>query len=115
MRTSFGWTVAWLVSCAVRGPATPPAPPPPPLPEQQPPAPPAAVPNLEGVWRGVLAGTLRLALSVTRAGDSYNAVLDSIDQGSTLPVDRITVEGDTLRFDIALVHGSFAGKIGANR
>jgi Peptidase family M23 len=71
--------------------------------------------DLEGVWNGLLADTLHLAFTVTRSSDGYRGLLDSIDQGSTLAVDRIVVEGDTVRFAIPRVDGTFAGRIGANR
>jgi hypothetical protein len=67
------------------------------------------------VWRGVLAGNLRLALTLAREGDHYRGILESLDQGATMPVDRIAIEGDKLRFDIAAVSGSYEGKIDANR
>jgi hypothetical protein len=71
----------------------------------------AAAPAVEGYWTGVLAGKLHLALTLRRGG--YSGVLDSIDQGSKLGIDNVTLEGDALRFEVPLVKGTFTGKIDA--
>ena len=70
-------------------------------------------PSLEGTWRGTLvtgAGSLRLALRVTKAADGLlTGTLDSLDQGSSIPVDRITVTGTTVRLELKSVNGTFEG------
>ena len=76
-------------------------------------APVIAQPNIDGPWHGVLAGKLHLALAIARASNGYTGVLDSIDQGATLPIDRMTFDAGVLRFEIASVGGSFEGKIDA--
>jgi murein DD-endopeptidase MepM/ murein hydrolase activator NlpD len=65
--------------------------------------------GVDGFWTGVLAGKLHITLTVRRG--AYTGVLDSIDQGAKLPIENVTFEGDTLRFDIPMVKGSFAGKL----
>ncbi len=67
----------------------------------------------EGYWTGVLAGKLHLTLTVRRG--AYTGVLDSIDQGAKLPIDNVTFEDDTLRFEIPMVKGKFEGKLDGAR
>jgi len=66
-----------------------------------------------GEWKGALeAGpvTLRLALHVKPAEDGgVGAVFDSLDQGVTLTVDRITLDEGVLRFAIDRIGGVFEG------
>ena len=77
----------------------------------------AQAPSLEGTWRGTLdtgAGSLRLALRVTKAADGLLiGTLDSLDQGSSIPVDRIVVTGSTVRLDLKSVGGTFEGAMNA--
>jgi hypothetical protein len=68
-------------------------------------------PSIDGPWHGVLVGKLHLALSLTRQGNAYAAVLDSLDQGAKLPVDHVALEGGKLRFAIAAVDGSYEGTV----
>src|ERR1051326_4696033 len=71
--------------------------------------------DLSGSWQGTLgAGTvkLRLVLTFTRAADGqYNAILDSLDQGATIPCDKVTLNGDKLRIDVGRVNGFYEGVI----
>jgi hypothetical protein len=59
--------------------------------------------GVEGSWQGTLeAGDtkLRVALAVTKSdAGAYAGKLDSIDQGATIPIDTITVNGDALRLE----------------
>ena len=67
----------------------------------------------EGSWKGTLgAGTvkLRLVLTLTKTTNGeYKGVLESIDQGATLPADKVTLADDKLRVDVESVHGFFEG------
>ena len=60
--------------------------------------------DFEGSWQGTLeaGGTkLRLVLSVTKSDSGvYAGKLDSLDQGATIPIDTITVNGDAVRLEI---------------
>src|ERR1044072_5076585 len=60
--------------------------------------------DFEGSWQGTLeAGgqKLRLALIITKSdAGTYGGKLDSIDQGATIPIDTITVNGDAVRWEI---------------
>ena len=74
-------------------------------------------PSLEGTWRGTLdtgAGQLRLALRVTKAADGLLiGTLDSLDQATSIPVDRIVVTGSAVRIELKSVGGTFEGAINA--
>ena len=60
--------------------------------------------GFEGSWQGTLeAGgqKLRVALTVTKSdAGAYAGKLDSLDQGATIPIDTITVNGDAVRLEI---------------
>ena len=69
----------------------------------------------EGSWKGTLGeGTvkLRLVLTLTQpsTGD-YKAVLESLDQGATIPANKVTLNGDKLRVDVERVNGFYEGVI----
>jgi murein DD-endopeptidase MepM/ murein hydrolase activator NlpD len=74
-------------------------------------------PSLEGTWRGTLdtgAGQLRLALRVSKAADGLLiGILDSLDQATSIPVDRIIVTGATVRLELKSVGGTFEGAMNA--
>ena len=61
-------------------------------------------PGFEGSWQGTLeAGgqKLRLLVTVTKSdAGTYSGKLDSLDQGATIPIDTITVNGDAVRLEI---------------
>jgi biotin carboxyl carrier protein len=95
-----------LAGCATPPPAAP-APVAATPPPAAAPAPVKANASLDGYWTGVLGGQLHLALQVT--GDT--AILDSIDQGAKLPIDKWVFDGSALHFEIAAVHGAFDGKL----
>lgn len=55
---------------------------------------------------------LRLVLKVSRAGDGFVARLDSLDQNAmNLPIDRITIEGASMRFAMDAIGASFVGTL----
>jgi murein DD-endopeptidase len=90
-------------------PVAQPAPPPPAaLPASVAPPPVVAAPSLEGTWRGILAGQLHLVLTVTRAADGLHG---SLDQGSTLPIDVLTVDGAAVHAEVRSVGGTFEGHV----
>ena len=57
--------------------------------------------SFEGTWQGTLeAGEqkLRVVLDVTKSDAGvYTGKFDSLDQGATIPIDTITVNGDNVR------------------
>ena len=73
----------------------------------------------EGTWRGTLnvgGAGLRLVLRIARASDGlHTGSLDSVDQGTTIPIDSITVKGDTVRIELKAISGVFDGTLNAAR
>jgi murein DD-endopeptidase MepM/ murein hydrolase activator NlpD len=72
--------------------------------------------GLEGTWQGALgAGSphqLRLVLTITKSSDGkYSGVLDSVDQGATVPLDTVTLNGNQLRFEITSIGGVYEGQL----
>lgn len=76
-------------------------------------------PGVEGTWRATLAvptGSLRLVLNISRATDGLlSGSLESVDQSSTIPIDSLTVNGDSVQISLKAVGASFAGKLNAAR
>src|SRR4030095_15167412 len=72
----------------------------------------------EGSWLGTLeAGErkLRLALTLSRNPDgTYSGSLDSLDQGATVPIDVVTVDGDSVRLEMTSIGARFEGKLNAD-
>jgi fermentation-respiration switch protein FrsA (DUF1100 family) len=72
--------------------------------------------DVAGVWAGKLKVTpqveLTLVLNVEKQPNgTLKATLDSPDQGANdIPIDTITVEGDTLTFESKKIRGTFTGK-----
>ena len=69
----------------------------------------------EGSWQGTLdAGQkLRLALTITKnANGTYSGNLNSIDQGTVIPIDVITVDyDDSVRLVLRSIGAMFNGKL----
>ena len=59
--------------------------------------------DFEGSWQGTLemgGAKLRLVVTVTKSNAGvYAGKLDSLDQGATVPLDTITVDGDAVRLE----------------
>ena len=75
--------------------------------------------DFEGSWHGTLeAGgqKLRLVVTVTKSdAGAYAGKLDSLDQGATIPIDTITVNGDAVRFEIKSPAIVFEGTLNKER
>ena len=71
--------------------------------------------GLEGSWQGTLdAGgvKLRLVLTVTKSeAGTFAGNLNSIDQGAAIPVDAITVNGESVKLDMKAAGAVFEGVI----
>jgi len=71
--------------------------------------------GFEGSWQGTLevgGQKLRLVVTVTKsAAGTYAGKLDSLDQGATLPIDTITVNGDAVRWEIKSAAIVFEGAL----
>jgi uncharacterized protein len=75
--------------------------------------------DFEGSWNGTLeAGgqKLRLVVTVTKSdAGTYAGKLDSLDQGATIPIDTITVNGDAVRVEIKSPAIVFEGTLNKER
>ena len=75
--------------------------------------------DFEGSWQGTLeaGGTkLRVALTVTKSDSgAYAGKFDSLDQGATIPIDTITVNGDAVRLELKSVGGVYEGVLNKDR
>ena len=74
--------------------------------------------GLEGSWQGTLeagGAKLRLALTVTKSDAGYAGKIDSLDQGSTIPIDVIAVNGEAVRLELKAVNGVFDGTLNGDR
>jgi len=77
-----------------------------------------AAKGVEGSWQGTLdAGEkLRLVLTVSKSNDgAYSGKIDSLDQGASIPIEVITVEGDSVRLELKTVDAVFEGKLNPDR
>ena len=72
-----------------------------------------------GSWLGTVdvGGTkLRVALTLSKNPDgTYSGRADSLDQGTTLPIDVATVNGDSVRLEFKTVGAVYEGKLNADR
>jgi len=83
---------------------------------------PASAPNpaqdVSATWQGTLhAGQdLRIVVKISKAdAGGYKADFYSIDQGGqALPVDKITVDGTSVKMALKLIGGTYDGKLGAD-
>src|SRR5687768_2428153 len=75
--------------------------------------------DFAGSWLGTLeAGgqKLRVAVTVTKSDAGvYAGKLDSLDQGATIPIDTITVNGDAVRLEIKSPPIVFEGTLNKER
>src|ERR1700748_702762 len=71
--------------------------------------------SIADTWQGTLhAGRdLRTVVKITKADDGgYKAVFYSIDQGGDgLPVNKITVDGTTVKMTLTMIAGTYEGKL----
>jgi len=71
--------------------------------------------GVEGTWKGALdAGgqTLHLVLTISKSADgSYSGKLDSVDQGASIPIDVVTVNGQSVHLEWKSIEAKFDGKL----
>src|SRR5438874_1697601 len=84
----------------------------------QKPTPPAdSLSSVIGTWEGTLdVAKLRLVLHIESLKDgALTGRLDSPDQGATdLPLDSVSVAGDTLRFEMKSLGATYGGKLASD-
>ena len=75
-------------------------------------------PSIADTWQGTLhAGQdLRTVVKISKGDDGgYKAVFYSIDQGGApLPVTKITLEGSTVKMSLAIIGGTYEGKLSSD-
>lgn len=75
----------------------------------------SATPGLEGTWEGTLGGRLHLVVSISKTSDgSLAGQLNSVDQGSMLPIEKATLDGGVVKFEVSRVSGEYVGKMNEN-
>src|SRR5437762_7182267 len=83
----------------------------------QKPTPPTDSPRVVGTWEGTLdVAKLRLVLHIESSKEgALTGRLDSPDQGATdLPLDSVSVAGDTLRFEMKSFGAMYEGKLASD-
>jgi len=71
--------------------------------------------GIEGVWTGVLAGQLHLAVTITKSGSGQLVgTMNSVEQHAVLELSNVTLRGDAVRFEVPRVGGVYEGKLRKN-
>jgi hypothetical protein len=73
--------------------------------------------DITGDWQGTLqipGQTLRLVMNITKADTGLKAVMHSIDQGATIPVNSVTLQGSTLKMTMNMITGAYEGTLNAD-
>lgn len=72
----------------------------------------SAATGLEGTWEGTLGGQLRLLVTISRTSSGDLAgQLNSVDQGAMLPIEKATLDGGAVRFEVSRIGGVYEGKM----
>jgi murein DD-endopeptidase MepM/ murein hydrolase activator NlpD len=73
--------------------------------------------DLVGTWKAELgegAAKLHIALTITKsASGEFAGQLNSVDQGSRLPMENVTLQSGTVHFEVKAVGGVYVGKMNA--
>ncbi|MGH9685220.1 MAG: M23 family metallopeptidase [Candidatus Acidiferrales bacterium] len=79
----------------------------------------ASGPDISGSWTGALGAgenQLHVVLTITKAANGeFAGQLNSVDQGAVLPMDSVTVQGQTVRFEVKAIGGVYEGTLNADR
>ena len=74
--------------------------------------------DLAGDWHGSLAAggmKLRLVLHLSKAGGTWKATLDSLDQGAmAMELSAVALAGESLSFELRAAGGRFEGRLAAD-
>jgi murein DD-endopeptidase len=72
----------------------------------------SAATGLEGTWEGTLGGMLHLVVTISKTtGGDLAGQLNSVDQGATLPIEKATLDGSAVRFEVSRIGGVYEGKM----
>jgi len=78
---------------------------------------PQANTDLAGTWKGELGGEgakLHIVLTITKnAAGEYAGQLNSVDQGSVIPMENPSLQDGGVRFEVKAVSGIYEGKLNA--
>jgi hypothetical protein len=78
---------------------------------------PAVAQIYDGDWAGALSAggqTLHLELHVKTAGGATSAILDSLDQGATIPATAVKTDGGELSILFLPIGGELKAKLSAD-
>src|SRR5579862_1367450 len=68
--------------------------------------------GLEGTWEGILGGRLHLVVSIYKTSSGELAgQMDSVDQHVTLPIEKASLDGDEVKFEVSRIGGLYKGKM----
>ncbi len=80
---------------------------------------PAKPSDIDGAWLGTIdtgSMKLRVVFHIINTADGLTATMDSLDQGMNgLPMDSVTRDGASIKFEAKKIGGTFEGKIAADR
>ena len=79
----------------------------------------AAGTDISGSWMGALGAgqnQLHVVLTITKAANGEIAgQLNSVDQGAVFPADSLTVQGQTVHFEVKAIGGVYEGTLNGDR
>ena len=78
---------------------------------------PAFAQSYDGDWTGSLSAggqTLRLVLHIKTQGGKTGAVLDSLDQGASIPSTAVKTDGGQIAILFADIQGDYTAKLSAD-
>lgn len=75
--------------------------------------------DLAGTWKGELgdgADKLHILLTITKTADGgFAGQGQSVDQGATFPLEKVSMKGDAVHFEVAAIGGVYDGTLNAAR
>ena len=75
--------------------------------------------DLAGAWKGELgegADKLHILLTISKTADGgFAGQGQSVEQGATFPLEKVSMKGDTVHFEVAAVGGVYDGTLNAAR
>lgn len=79
----------------------------------------ASTVDIAGSWTGALGtgqNQLHLVITFTKLGNGeYSGEVNSVDQGSILPLSSVKIEGQKVHFEITQIGGTYEGTLGSDQ
>jgi murein DD-endopeptidase len=73
--------------------------------------------DFAGTWKGELGqgdAKLHIVLTITKlAGSEFSGQLQSVDQGATFPLEKVSMKGDVVHFEVKAIGGVYEGTLNA--